>query len=182
MALKVGDGPFLPLHCFRSPDPASEVEADQRRRSRHRSDRPPSRPCCPSPAGRPARTPPCRSSVVGRSEPIALPSRRVRFFVQPETLLRWHRDLVRRRWTYPHRRGRPSVPAGTVALVIRLAHENPTWGYRRIQGELHQQGIRLAASSVWAVLKTPRHRAIAQTEWADLDGVPQVPGVGPCGL
>jgi len=46
-------------------------------------------------------------------------------FVQPETLIRWHRDLVRRRWTYPHRRGRPSVPAGTVEIVLRLATENP---------------------------------------------------------
>lgn len=53
--------------------------------------------------------------------------RRGRFFVQPETLLRWHRDLLRRRWTYPHRRpGRPSVPSGTASSVIRLAKENPT--------------------------------------------------------
>jgi transposase InsO family protein len=73
-------------------------------------------------------------------------------FVQPETLLRWHRDLVRRRWTYPHRPGRPSVPAGIVGIVLRLAKENPTWGYRRIQGELMTMGVRLAPSSVWAIL------------------------------
>ena len=53
---------------------------------------------------------------------------RGRFFVQPETLLRWHRDLVRRRWTYAHRAGRPSMPAGTVAVLVRLAKENPHLG------------------------------------------------------
>jgi len=69
---------------------------------------------------------------------------RGKFFVQPETLLRWHQDLVRRRWTYPHRSGRPSVPAGTVQIVLRIARENTTWGYRRIRGELTTMGIRLA--------------------------------------
>jgi len=78
---------------------------------------------------------------------------RGRFFVQPETLLRWHRDLVRRRWTYPHRSGRPSVPVGTVGIILRLAKENPTWGYRRIHGELAVMGIGLAPSSVWAILR-----------------------------
>lgn len=59
------------------------------------------------------------------------------FFVQPDTLLRWHRDLVAKRLTYPHRRlGRPPIPGGTAALVLRLAKENPAWGYRRIDGEL----------------------------------------------
>jgi len=79
--------------------------------------------------------------------------RRGRFFVQPETLLRWHRDLVRRRWTYAHRPGRPSIPAGTVSIALRLARENPTWGYRRIQGELARTGVVLAPSSVWAILR-----------------------------
>jgi len=80
-------------------------------------------------------------------------SRRGRFIVQPETLLRWHRDLVRRKWTQPHRPGRPSIPAGSVAVILRLARENPTWGYRRIQGELATMGVVLAPSSVWTILR-----------------------------
>ena len=101
---------------------------------------------------RPALRPADRALLAGLSRLLSR-AKRNRFFVQPETLLRWHRDLVRRRWTYPHRPGRPSIPAGTVRLVVRLARENPTWGYRRIQGELVGMGIRLAPSSVWAILK-----------------------------
>jgi putative transposase len=78
-------------------------------------------------------------------------------FVRPETLLRWHRDLVRRRWSYPQQRGRPATAAEIRALVLRLARENPTWGYRRIHGELCRLGYkaRIGASTVWAIL----HRA-----------------------
>jgi putative transposase len=94
-----------------------------------------------------------------------------RFFIQPETLLRWHRDLMRRRWTYPHDSGRPGVSAGTVEIVLRLARENPTWGYRRIHGELATMGLRLAPSSVWAVLRrhaidpSPRRTGLTWTEF-----------------
>ncbi len=63
-----------------------------------------------------------------------------RLLVQPATVLRWHQRLVRRRWTYPHRRGRPSVAAELRELVLRLARENPTWGYRRVHGELCRLG------------------------------------------
>ena len=98
-------------------------------------------------------------------------SRKDRWFVQPATLLRWHRDLVAKRWTYPHDRpGRPPLPAGTAALVLRLATENPAWGYRRIQGELATMGIPIAASSVWAILKRggiePSRRRSGPT-WAE---------------
>src|SRR5664280_1175947 len=101
---------------------------------------------------RPALEPQDRALIAGLSR-LMDRRRRGRFFVQPETLLRWHRDLVRRKWTQPHRPGRPSIPAGTVAIICRLAHENPTWGYRRIHGELARMGVVLAPSSVWTILR-----------------------------
>jgi putative transposase len=73
--------------------------------------------------------------------------------VQPTTLLRWHRDLVRRRWTSLHRPGRPGVALEIRDLVLRLARENPTWGYRRVHGELCRLGYKLGASTVWAILQ-----------------------------
>jgi hypothetical protein len=76
-------------------------------------------------------------------------------FVQPEALLRWHQDLVRRRWSYPNRHGRRAVTAELRSLAVRLARENPTWGYRRIHGELRRLGYGIGASTVWAIL----HRA-----------------------
>jgi hypothetical protein len=76
------------------------------------------------------------------------------FMVRPETLLRWHRELVARKWTKPHRRpGRPAIDPETRNLVLRLARENPRWGYRRIQGELLCLGIRLSATSIATILR-----------------------------
>ncbi len=82
--------------------------------------------------------------------------RRLGLLVTPSTILRWHRQLVARRWTtQPARPGRPAIPAGVRALVIRLATENPAWGYRRIHGELAGLGYQIGASTVWKIL----HRA-----------------------
>jgi hypothetical protein len=76
------------------------------------------------------------------------------FFVSPETLLGWHRRLVRRRWTYTHRRpGRPAVSAELRELVLRLARENPRWGYQRIVGELAGIGERVSATTVAKILR-----------------------------
>jgi putative transposase len=97
---------------------------------------------------RPALEPADRAVLAGLARLLSCQRLR-RFFVQPETLLRWHRALVATRWTYPHRRpGRPGIAKGTTALVLRLARENSTWGYRRIQGELAIMGIVIAPSSV----------------------------------
>ena len=80
----------------------------------------------------------------------------LRLLVTPNTILRWHRDFVRRRWatrSMRGRTGRPAIRRNIKALVLRLARENTEWGYRRIHGELAGLGVKVAASTVWQILK-----------------------------
>jgi hypothetical protein len=94
-----------------------------------------------------------RALLSALSRLLPAPLRRVRL-VSPRTLLRWHHQLGGRRWTYPHRSpGRPSTAPPIRTLVLRMARENPRWGYRRSQGELVGLGHSVAASTVWTILK-----------------------------
>ncbi|MFK4272769.1 integrase core domain-containing protein [Streptomyces milbemycinicus] len=79
---------------------------------------------------------------------------RLALLVTPRSVLRWHARLVARKWTCPHRRpGRPPTPEALRQLVLRLARENPGWGYRRIHGELLGLGRKVGASTVWEILQ-----------------------------
>ena len=91
------------------------------------------------------------------------------FFVQPQTLLRWHRRLIAGAWTYPHRRaGRPPLDQELQQLIVRLASENRRWGYQRIKGELLRLGMPVSATAIRTTLRrhgvdpTPRPTA---TTW-----------------
>ncbi len=101
--------------------------------------------------------------------------RRLRLIISPRTLLRWHADLVRRRWTYPRRApGRPPTAQAVRALVLEMARDNPAGGYRRIHGELTGLGYKIAPLTVWQILKEagidPAPRRAGQTWRAFLAG------------
>jgi putative transposase len=99
--------------------------------------------------------------------------RRLRLLVRPDTVLRWHRDLMNRRHApacRPKRPGRPPTVRSIRALVLRLVSENSSWGYRRVHGELATLGIKVAPSTVWEILKAEGvHPAPerSSTTWAD---------------
>ena len=77
----------------------------------------------------------------------------VRIF-QPETVLKWHRELVRCKWTQDHQNkgGRPKIDSELEALIVRLAEENPRWGYGKIEGELMKQGVKISQTTIRYVL------------------------------
>lgn len=80
----------------------------------------------------------------------------LRLLVRPDTVVRWHRDLIARRHaaaSRPRRRGRPPTVRSIRVLVLRLVAENPSWGYRRVHGELLTLGVKVAASTVWEILR-----------------------------
>ncbi|MEU1631130.1 integrase, partial [Streptomyces sp. NPDC020096] len=99
--------------------------------------------------------------------------RRLRLLIQPDTVLRWHRDLIKQRHARtcrPKRPGRPPTVRSIRILILRLVQENPSWGYRRVHGELATLGIKVAASTVWEILKTEGIDPApdrAATTWAD---------------
>src|SRR6266446_4029822 len=109
-------------------------------------------PCCAAPIPGPGWTGPDRAvlAALTRLLPARLPTHRL---VTPGTVLRWHRRLVTRKRTCPHRTGPPPVSAEITALIERLAIENASWGYQRIQGELLKLGYRVGASTIRRVLK-----------------------------
>jgi transposase len=98
-----------------------------------------------------------RAWLAALLHPLPRPSlRRLRLLVRPDTILRWHRDLIARRHaalSRPRRRGRPRTLRSVRALVLRLARENTNWGYRRVHGELLTLGITVAPSTVWEILR-----------------------------
>ncbi len=104
-------------------------------------------------------------AALARLLPAALRSHRL---VTPGTLLAWHRRLITLKWTYPNRPGRPGTSQEIRDLVLRLAQENPAWGYRRVHGELSRLGHHLSEATVRRILRsrhhwsTPRHMG---TSW-----------------
>ncbi|WP_242624111.1 hypothetical protein [Micromonospora kangleipakensis] len=107
---------------------------------------------------KPRLTPPDRAYLAALLHRLPRPKlRQLHLIISPDTVLRWHRDLLRRhnaKQSRPKRAGRPPTVRSIQTLVLRLARENPSWGYRRIRGELAVLGIKIAPSTIWEILKT----------------------------
>jgi hypothetical protein len=104
-------------------------------------------------------------AALARLLPAVLRAHRL---VTPGMLLVWHRRLITRKWTYPSRPGRPRTSQAIRALVLRLARENPAWGYRRVHGEMCRLGHQVSEATVWRILRAGRRRATPRdvdTSW-----------------
>jgi putative transposase len=107
---------------------------------------------------KPRLTPPDRAFLAALLHRLPRPKlHQLHLIVSPDTVLRWHRDLLRRRHakqSRPKRAGRPPTVRSIQTLVLRLARKNTSWGYRRLHGELAVPGVKVAPSTVWEILKT----------------------------
>ncbi|GAA3683421.1 hypothetical protein GCM10022224_055000 [Nonomuraea antimicrobica] len=104
-------------------------------------------------------------AALARVLPTVLRAHRL---VTPGTLLAWHRRLIKRAWAYPHRAGRLAMSKEVGELILRVARENPRWGYRRVHGELARLGVQVSEATVRRILRSRRHGPVSRsfdTSW-----------------